>query len=1157
MSEIIKLQAKGFKSFAKPTEIPFGNNFNCIIGPNGSGKSNVVDLICFVLGKSSAKALRAEKSANLIYNGGKKGSPAKEAQASIVFSNKKKTFPIDSKEIKITRKIKSKGTSEYYINDQKYTRQQVVDILRRARIDPDGHNIILQGDIVHFMGMKTEERRELIEEIAGISMYEEKKAQSIKELEKVEGKLSEANIILTEREAYLRELKKERDQALRYNEIQRTIKSNKATYLHLQIKDKKLKLEEVESRYNKQKSIIDGIKQRIEETRKIIQEKQESSTKINKKIEEKGEKEQIELQKDIEGLRTNLLKEENRLETCQTELKRIKQRKLNLEKDKQELEKRITNLQKEKSSLEQSKENLTKKEQTLLAQIKQFKEKHGISDLPTKIEELDNRITNLEQNVSTLQDKKHEIIREHDQLAIKIEHIDNQLQEIKVLEEKNKNKVKELDSLRKEYKQIALNLSKAQNEEAGISAQLGSLRIKYQSRNEELVKCTARNISIKESMGANQAIQKILSQKDNNVFGLVSDLGQVDSKYSLALEVAAGSRTRSIVVNSDLTAAKYIKLIKEQKLGIATFLPLNKIKERKEQDNIDQLKNISGVVDLAVNLVKFDKKFKNVFSYVLGSTVIINNLETARKIGIGRARMVTLDGTLIEPSGAMVGGYRARTQGLGFQEKQLSSNLSSLELEVTKIQTMINDLEKKKLDLENKVYDYKDKKYTLQGEIQKIENNLGITTETKEQREQRAQLLEKQTQVKTQLKEVEQQLTTKLKELNQTKQSKQELNKKLTAIKAPELNEELNKLDSQKQSAKEEIIRLNSEIKNIDIQINSIHLPETNKISQIIKQHSQELEQFEKELQELTESTKVRKLALQEKVKKEKEFHQDFKNLFQKRNKLAEEIKKLENSIIQEDTRLSSSQDRINSVSIEKAKVTSELEGLNAEFEEFKDAKIRIKVTPEQLRAEIREAEQDLVKIGSVNLRALDIYEKVNEEYSKILEKTEKLRLEKDDVLNMMNEIETKKKETFMKTFRVINKNFKEIFSSLSTKGEASLELEDPEEPFEAGVDIRVKLVGNKYLDIKSLSGGEKTLAALSFIFAIQDLDPAPFYLLDEVDAALDKHNSELLSKLIAKYSDKAQYIVISHNDSLISEANLLYGVSMQQGISKVVSLKI
>ena len=250
-------------------------------------------------------------------------------------------------------------------------------------------------------------------------------------------------------------------------------------------------------------------------------------------------------------------------------------------------------------------------------------------------------------------------------------------------------------------------------------------------------------------------------------------------------------------------------------------------------------------------------------------------------------------------------------------------------------------------------------------------------------------------------------------------------------------------------------------------------------------------------------------------------------------------------------------EEKANDIAVRIAENAGEIAGLEREFEEFKGVQLRRGISLEDLNGEIKSLERGMRDMGNVNLRALEVYEEANKECQKLLEKCETLKLEKEEVLAMMYEIDTKKKDAFMKTFKVLSKNFMEIFSTLSTKGDAHLMLENPEEPLEGGINKEVRIGSNKFLDIKSFSGGEKTLAALAFIFAIQEFDPAPFYLLDEVDAALDKRNSELLSSLIAKYSSRAQYIIISHNDNVIGEAEALYGVSMQEGISKVVSLKI
>src|SRR3989344_717764 len=320
MTTIQKLKLHGFKSFSKSTEIIFPKGYSVIIGSNGSGKSNIMDAFCFVFGKGSAKGLRAEKSANLIYNGGKEGKPMKDAEVSIWFDNKEKEFPLSEKEIKISRIVKENGNSIYKINDKTKNRQEVIDLLNAARIDPDGHNIILQGDVVRFMELRSEQRKEVMEEISGISVYEDKKQKALNDLDKVEEKLKEANIILTERRANLRELKNDRDQALRYREIEGNIKSNKATYVHLQIKNKSESKEEIEKKIKERESGISKIQSVIDEIKKIINEK-------------KGEKKQLKIHKEVEELKTSLMKKESRIDVCSNEIKRVSSRKEQLKKD--------------------------------------------------------------------------------------------------------------------------------------------------------------------------------------------------------------------------------------------------------------------------------------------------------------------------------------------------------------------------------------------------------------------------------------------------------------------------------------------------------------------------------------------------------------------------------------------------------------------------------------------------------------------------------------------------------------------------------------------------------------------------------------------------------------------------------------------------------
>ncbi|MEK6974598.1 MAG: chromosome segregation protein SMC [Nanoarchaeota archaeon] len=1157
MTTIKKIHIHGFKSFARPIEIPLENNFSCFLGPNGAGKSNVSDAICYVLGRLSSKAMRVEKASHLIYNGGKKNKPASKAEVSIIFDNSDKKFSIKSDEVKIARSVNQTGNSTYKINDETRTRQQVLELLATAKINPEGHNIVQQGDIVKFMEMKTEDRREVIEEIAGISVYEDKKHRAMQELEKVQQKLTEADIILTEREANLRELKKDRDQAKKYKDLESKIKDNKATFLSVQLKERQDKLGEIEKSLSELRNKVSNFSNKINECREKIQKNRDQVKNINVEIEEKGDKEQVLLRKGIDDLKESIIKANSRIEVLQSEIKKIEERKTQLKLNIQGNEEEIKKVRERKKEHELHIKNLGNEESSVLNELNAFKEKHNISNLGdyrTKLDSLEEKIEKNSLSLLRLQEEKQELIRSKDKIEFQLQSIEQQFSKIKNFESENREKASGLEKSRQEFKKITVELSKSLNEDSAFSAQLSKARRSLIDYNEELARLRARHIGIKEHLSQDIAVRKILSLKEKGIHGTVAELGTVPSKFSMALEVSAGGRMNSVVVENDEIAARCIKYLKESRSGIATFLPLNKIKPRAIEDSSKLSKE--GNYGQAINLIKFNPKFKDVFSYVFGSTIVVENIETARRIGVGRFRMVTLEGDLLEISGAMVGGYRQRAgHGIGFSQEEINSKIKELESETSRLAGIASVLEGKKLENEEKIIKLRQLKANLEAEIIKTEKTLGISEDTSELKKQQSSLLQEEKEYDIKLKETLLKIETILKETNHIKKEKESLTLRITQN--PEINRALSALEEKKTLVREKTLEVKNEISSLNSQIEKIYLPEIEKTNKIIKDQEKEYEQFKKELTDLATIFKKKDIELKEKNRLEKESYGKFKDLSIKRNKLNEEIQKLE-TLIQDEQEKSKGQElKVNEFNIKRASLVAELEGINKEFEQYKDGKIRRGVPIEELKNEIREFEKLISNFGNVNLRALEVYDQLEKEHLELTEKSSKLKLEKDDVLNLINEIETKKEDIFLKTFNEINKKFQEIFLSLSTKGEAYLELEDKNDPLKAGVDIKVRLVGNKFLDIKSLSGGEKTLTALSFIFSIQEYEPASFYLFDEVDAALDKTNSELLSKLIAKYASRAQYIVISHNDTIISEANQIYGVSMQEGVSKIISLKI
>jgi chromosome segregation protein len=1165
-TRITRIVMDGFKSFAKHTEMVFGEKLNCVLGPNGAGKSNVLDALCFVLGKSSSKDLRAEKSANLIYNGGKARKPAKYGEVTICFSNNPRSFPLETDEIKISRIVKHNGQSVYRLNDETVTRREVVELLNIAKIDPDSYNIILQGDIVRLVEMAPVDRRLLIEDIAGISIYEEKKHKALLELEKVEQHLKETDIVLKERESYLKELKKDRDQAMKYKEMNDKIKQNKASYLKIQIDRKEVEKKELDDHIAALTKELHQMLDKIGMLKMENEQREAQLTALNSEIEEKGEKEQLQLNKEVEALKIDLAKLASRMENIHYELSKMENRKTDLQTNAAELERKKEHLETEQSGL---KETIAQKEKDSVEvgeKIRQFKAKNNLDDIGSiehKIEELDRKAEDIQKHVHILREKQHDLIRQKDKIATEIALIDDRITKVAAASNEQRQQIEEIQRKRQEFKKSTLELNKCLDEDSSLAANLSEMRSRIFKTTEELSRLKARNIGIQETTRGDIAIRRILDMKQHKpgIYGTIADLGNVPQKYALALEVAAGNRIKSIVVETERIAADCITYLKQNKLGTASFLPLTKIKGREKEEELEHLAKTPGCHGFALDLVEFDPKFKKAFSYVFENTIVVENIDVAVKLGIGKAKFVTLDGDLSERSGVMQGGFRDRKkEAFGFKERELTEEIGKAEAAVHELQQNISVLEKKKFENEERITSLRKLKAELEGEIIKAEKSLpGAEHDIVSPTIKRKDLEEQDASLEKAINDAIAQLSEQNRELANLKIEKQRLRATITQLNNPALIAELNAFEQKHRELQAEVIHMQAEMRNNERMLNDITLPEMEKIRSILKQLDREEHKFKEEMEKSLVLQKEKESLLEHKEKAAKDFYSKFKSLFAKAHALKDEISKGMLSIEKRKDEARQIEIRSNTFSLKKAELSAALTVMQEEFAQYEGVPLDLEKSEQELRNEIAKFERAREDIGSVNMRALDIYDTVEKQYNELLQKKESLAKEKEDVSHLMQEIESRKKELFMKTFDVINKNFQKFFAMLTTKGaEANLVIENPEEPFEEGVRINVKISGSKFLDIRSLSGGEKTLTALAFIFAIQEHEPASFYVLDEVDAALDKHNSTRLAELLRKYSEKAQYIIISHNDAVISAADNLYGVSMNEhGMSQVVSLKI
>ncbi len=954
MAHIKKLVMHGFKSFASKTEVDFDKEINVIVGPNGSGKSNISDGICFVLGRLSIKSMRAAKARNLIFMGTKAHKPSKEASVEMIFDNSDDAFNMPQKEISIKRILRNRGQSIYKINNETKTRQEVLALLASAGIDPHGFNIVLQGEIGQLVRMRGEERRQIIEELSGISVYEARKQKSLKELEKTDNKLKEVSTILRERTAYLRNLENERKQALRYKQLEQTVKKCKASILHREITDKEKQLSPINNELQKKIDARAKIRDEISKIQQEIKEIESKIENINNYIQETTGMKQEKLNEDISNLKAELMGLDVHQTNFQNKLQELKNKRQGLKKNIPVCEKEIAELKKKGPAISKKQEELKIKKQ-------QF------SKIETERQKFYNKKAELQSIKSRIEDKKRMLQR--------LQQSSNDLlEEIEVLSENLSSKnIEECKAQIKKIKEDIININK-----------------KVENGREDRLK-----------------FEKLLS-----------------------------------ILESEIDKNKELK----QNITKIDVCPLCKSKMTSA--------HVGYVIEKADNEIKTANiKLKE----------IKNNLEEIDKEGANNLAKIN----------------------------NLTKNLNKKQNEFLKLEK----IEDKKQQMKRFVAEDKE----INSEI------LGLN----EKRKHAENYIENN-------KDVEDKYDKAMFEIEEI-------------------------------SARTE--------ENIDASI-MYKERELENLKNIIKRSHSDEEEIKQELDAAASEIDYNEHLLEEKEAAAREIAKKFKKLFDDKTKLREKIKNYNINILNKQNSYSGVENSINNLKIERARINAEKEALSIEYREFEGIEL-IKANKEILIQRQRKSEEILARIGNVNLRALEIYDSIKKEYDVIAEKVENLNNEKEEILKIVIEIDKKKKRTFMKMFKAINELFSRNFSQLSQKGKAFLEIENKEDIFTGGINITIKVGKGKYLDVASLSGGEQTLVALSLIFAIQEHRPYHFYVLDEIDAALDKRNSARLATLIKKYMEKGQYIITTHNDAIIQEASILYGVSMHNGISKVLGLKV
>ena len=1182
MVYINQVEFENFKSFGGNVSIPLEEGFTVVTGPNGSGKSNILDGILFCLGLASSRGMRAERLPDLINNSKVKEGKSSETSVSVRFNidnwqarEDSKDFEIDNnqlyfepkqKEWVVSRKLRLMPGGSYastYTSDGKLcTLQQIQKLLRDIRVDPEGSNVVMQGDVTRIVSMSNKERRTLIDELAGVALFDSRIEQTHTKLNDVHDRQERCEILQNELQTNKLKLEKECEKAKKYKRLKEelmNLKDLEKVVLYREQIERINKIEERGKEFEKKQIHLNTQTQLLDKELLVMQEAMKIMVS---ELKEKGEDKLIKVNSDIGSLNTNL-RELDRLSSVN------KNEGNKLQEDKNDIEQSKRNLELEKKKFIEFDDLLL---ENLQKEIIELTNTHKISreklskaadesgEFSKQTIKINNEVEKLKELIEPLNIEKRSAEEAIIENNIQRDEIKNQIDFL----EKEKEKILELDNAK------VLNIEDKKNKFNSLLLEIKELKAeidlvdktKIRLSNErlqlekELSRFESRKETLNESRGS-YSLRILLEAGLEGIHGYVAQLGEVKEKYRYALEIAAGNRLGQIVVENDSVASKAIEILKKKKAGRLTFLPLNRIKKNSRNFSTLKFENISdvGYIDKAVNLITFDSVYFDVFNYVFGDTKVFNNLDAAKKT-TSKSRVVTLSGELLEVSGAITGGSMIKRDLVyKFGSNNDIDDISPIKQRLMNINDALikssSELSEKHLQLEKLFLQQRQLNENLasstkesdinKGSIISVNKKIEISSERmKKLNNNNKTLLNKLSSISDQFKPLSQKLDL----LNIALQRHHENNQKTSLITINKdfegVDLKLEKLISQRDSLlkeKNEIAISQERIKNNQ---ELILLREKNlekSIRELAESHqdwTSKRDKFKKELLILENQKAILEKDLGILRRKRDELNSKISNKRQEQNEIA-----LKLQYLKRDLETLVEEERTENIKLKEYK--KELPSPLPSFGIFKDKNL------DYFQSEIISMNTKLEALEPVNMLALDELEDLNERLNALMERLAVLANERSELLLRIETVSTMRQDAFMEAFSEVDKHFREIFAMLSD-GDGFLQLENKNSPLDGGLTLVAHPKGKNVRRLASMSGGEKSLTALSFLFALQKYKPSPFYALDEVDSFLDGVNVERLSKLIASQSSNAQFIVVSHRRPMISASTRTIGVAQARG---------
>jgi chromosome segregation protein len=1175
-----RLELVGFKSFAERLSIDFVRGVTAVVGPNGSGKSNISDAIRWVLGEQSARNLRGSKMEDVIFSGSDSRAPLNMAEISLVLDNEDQHLAIDYSEVAVTRRVYRSGDSEFLINKQPCRLKDIVDLFMDSGLGKEAFSIIGQGRVEEILSSKSEERRMIFEEAAGVLKYKTRKQKSERKLEDTQDNLNRVKDIIYELEGQVEPLKEQASIATDYLEKKQELKHSEVGVLvkeieelHADWSDSKKQWEHIQDNETKLSSEVKNHEANIQRYRTDMQTMDEA----------------------IDDLQGMLLSTSEDLEKQEGQKEVWKERRKNFTQNKEQFLQEIGQLKAKKQQLAEERHQQTELLTKKVAQVKETRQQQ---------EEMEKRLTAIEEDSEErIEELKADYIewlnerasQKNEQTYLK-EQVEKNEQKRQRLELDNKELIsrrqeivekralvqREWESLKEELKELVGSYQRLkQKGEATDSDYEKKEKFLYEALH-HLQQLKSKKDVLEDMQndyaGFFQGVKEILKERDRTfqgVHGAVAEMIEVKPEHQTAIEIALGAAQQHVIVEDEATARKAIHYLKERRLGRATFLPINVVKPRVIPDqDLYRIQSLEGYIGIGSDLIKTGEAYSSVIKHLIGNVVVATNIKAAQ--GVARAlnhryRVVTLDGDIVNPGGAMTGGSlkQNKSQILGRQKEldRLSEKLVILEKQSSDLQQQVASLKEARLKIQQKMKGLTEKGESLRSEeqnkkaelkeLQLSEDSLNERLEVYdlEYNDYKRDMIEKQKRIEELAKTIEaadnktREINSEIEEIasrqKQDQSVKDGLSAELTEVKIRFAKEE-----EQKGYIEETVQRLNSEHQ---------------RVSQEILEKDQEFSQLEKELSDQTvdaysldEEIHKRKAEKERTIKLISKRRSDRLNMQQAHDDLEQETKELKRQLKYISQTLHEGEVKINRLDVE---LDTRLNKLQDDYElSFDAAKANypLETDLEEAKKHVKLIKMAIEELGTVNVGAIEEYERVKERYEFLLAQKTDLEEAKATLHQVISEMDEEMTRRFKETFDHIQSHFQGVFTELFGGGRASLELTNPENLLETGVEIVAQPPGKKLQNLALLSGGERALTAIALLFSILKVRPVPFCVLDEVEAALDEANVARFAHYLKEFSKETQFIVVTHRKGTMEEADVLYGVTMQEsGVSNMVSVRL